>query len=455
MVGNSRLFDEGQSVTGPAQAQSLPIPDLALRRPPAPTAAEEWRENWPLVLASAFGMSLSMVVIFANGLFFDPLEREFGWSRAEVSSGMTIYAAVTVLLAPFVGKLIDQWGPRRVALPGVALFGVMFAALSLAGPSIMSFWLLWVGVALAALGVMPTLWIMAVSSRFETSRGLAISLCMSGSAIASFFAPLLSRWLIDVVGWRLAFVYIGLGWSALTLVLIVLFFHTRGRSGGGNKASHASNDVAPVLPGLTFREAVRSRPFQKLALASLLLSISIAGTLVHLVPMLTMRGLSREVAAGVLSIVGVTSAVGKLITGWLFDRIDARAIASLCLAMPAVPLLVLALAPEGQLLPISLAMGSVALLGFAIGAEQAVTAYLTTRYVGLRAFAQNYAIITSIMAFSWGIGPLVAGLIYDWTGGYSLMLFATIPAPLLAGLCMASMGPYPVWEKDGQRPQVA
>jgi MFS family permease len=164
--------------------------------------------------------------------------------------------------------------------------------------------------------------------------------------------------------------------------------------------------------------------------------------------MLTMRGISREAAAGVLSLVGITSAFGKLGTGWLFDRIDARAIASLCLAMPAIPLLVLALSPEGHVLPLSVAMGAVALLGFAIGAEQSVTAYLTTRYVGLRAFAQNYAVITSIMAFSWGIGPLVAGLIYDATGSYFLLLMGAIPAPVLAGIFMASMGPYPTWKKD-------
>jgi MFS family permease len=430
-----------------AQAGSLPAGDAAPTSARAPTALEEWRANWTLVLTSAFGMSLAMVVIFTNGLFFEPLEHEFGWSRAEASSGMTIYAAITVLLAPFVGKMIDRWGGRRIAIPGVIIFGIMFAALSLSGPSIISFWVLWVGVALAALGIMPTLWIMTVSSRFEASRGLAIALCMSGSAICSFFAPLLSRWLIDVVGWRLAYIYIGLGWSALVLLLIVPFLKTR----SAPAAALVETGAVPALPGLTFREATRNRAFQKLAIASLLLSISIAGTLVHLVPMLTMRGLSREAAAGVLSIVGVTSAVGKVITGWLFDRIDARAIASLCLALPAVPLLTLALAPEGHLMPISVAMGSVALLGFAIGAEQSVTAYLTTRYVGLRAFAQNYAVITSIMAFSWGIGPLVAGLIYDWTSSYTLLLFSGIPASLLAGLFMASMGPYPIWKQEEER----
>jgi len=435
------------------QAQALPGSDIVLVPTGLITAAQEWRANWALVLTSAIGMSLATIAVYSSGLFFEPLEREFGWSRAEVSFGMTIYAIVAVPLSPYVGKLIDRWGGRSIAIPGTILFGASFAALSLAGPSIISWWLLWLGVAVAALGVMPTLWIMAVSSRFEASRGLAIALCMCGTAISSFLAPMVSRWLIDVVGWRLAYVYIGLGWPALGLVLIVLFFNARTREHAARQAGETG--PVPILPGMVFREAIRTRPFQKLCVASLFVSISIVGTVVHLVPILTMRGLSRETAAGVLSVLGIASAMGKLGTGWLFDRLDARAIASLCLALPAVPLLLLGLTPEGHVVSIGVAMGCVALLGFAAGAELTVTAYLTTRYVGLRAFAQNYAIIASIMAFSSGVGPLIAGLIYDGTGSYVLLLFGGIPAALLAGACIATLGPYPIWQDADPRAQIA
>lgn len=432
-------------MTTTAQAQALTSPDIVSSVPGGPTPAQEWRENWALALTSAIGMSLATIAVYSSGLFFEPLEKQFGWSRAEVSFGMTIYAIVAVPLSPFVGKLIDRWGARCIAIPGVVLFGIMFASLSMAGPSIMSWWLLWLGVAVAYLGIMPTLWIMAVSSRFEASRGTAIAVCMCGTAISSFFAPMASRWLIDTVGWQLAYIYIGLGWSALGLVLVLLFFRTD-RPGTRKSANAVVPDVP--APGMTFREAIRTRPFQKLCIASLFVSMSIVGTVVHLVPILTMRGLSRETAAGVLSVLGIASACGKLGTGWLFDRIDARAIASLCLALPAVPLLLLGLTPEGHAVSIGIAMGCVALLGFAAGAELSVTAYLTTRYVGLRAFAQNYAIISSIMAFSSGVGPFVAGLIYDGTGSYVLLLFGGIPAALIAGVCIATLGPYPIWNES-------
>jgi predicted MFS family arabinose efflux permease len=260
---------------------------------------------------------------------------------------------------------------------------------------------------------------------------------------------MVSRWLIDVVGWRLAYVYMGLGWSALLLFFVVFFFFdSTDRFRLARKSAGQSPHATPILPGLTFREAIRDRSFQKLAVASLLVSMAVVGTAVHLVPILTLRGLSREAAAGVLSVLGIASALGKLGTGWLFDRMNARVIAAFCLALPAVPLLMLALTPEGQIVPLGLAVGSVALLGFAIGAELSVTAYLTTRYVGLRAFGQNYAIISSIMATSSGVAPLVAGLIYDRTGGYVPLLFGGIPAALIAALLILALGPFPVWKHD-------
>jgi MFS family permease len=393
-------------------------------------------------------MSMATIAVYSSGLFFQPLEREFGWSRAEISFGMTIYSIVAVPLSPLVGKLIDRWGARRMAIPGVILFGSMFAALSLAGPSIVTWWALWLGVALTSLGIMPTLWIVAVSTRFEKSRGLAIALCMCGTALTSFSVPLLARWLIDVVGWRMAYVHIGMGWLAMVLLLVILFFHAGSHSHPARKSAREKFEPVANAPGLTFQEAIRTRPFQKLAIASLFVSMSLAGTVVHFVPIVTMGGLTREAAAGVLSVLGVASAMGKLGTGSLFDRIDARGIASLCMALPAVPLALLAFTSETQMISVGVAVACVALMGFSAGAELSVTAYLTTRYVGLRCFAQNYAIISSIMAFSSGVGPLLAGLIYDWTGSYRFLLIGGIPAALLAAMCIATLGPYPVWREE-------
>ncbi|HYD06008.1 MAG TPA: MFS transporter, partial [Reyranella sp.] len=81
-------------------------------------AAAEWKGNWALVLAASVGFSFFSIMVAATGLFFEPLAREFGWSRTLLSSGPSIANILTAVLGPFLGALIDRYGSRRVVLPG-------------------------------------------------------------------------------------------------------------------------------------------------------------------------------------------------------------------------------------------------------------------------------------------------------------------------------------------------
>ena len=127
------------------------------------TAAAEWRRGWPLVLASASGISLTAIHIYSTGLFFEPLEAEFGWTRTQLASGLTLVSIVGVLFSPVAGFLVDRWNARRVALPGVIVYTGGVMALSLATPSIASWRLLWIFVAIGSLLLKPTVWSAAVS----------------------------------------------------------------------------------------------------------------------------------------------------------------------------------------------------------------------------------------------------------------------------------------------------
>ncbi len=401
------------------------------------SALGEWKRGWALVLTCTFGMSLSTIGLYSMGLFFAPLEAEFGWSRAQVSFGLTIYAIVTVPLAPFAGAMIDRLGARRIAIPGIIAFGAAISALSLAGPEPWSWWLVWVFIGLAVLLIKSTVWVTAISSRFEAARGLALAIALSGTAIASFFAPILARWLIDENGWRMAYVLMGSGWAGMCFILAVLFFYdARDCQRVEGKRGQGTQTGAPVLPGKTFREAIRDSAFLKVCLASFMVQLIVVGSTVHFLPMLTLRGLDRETAAFVVSLVGLMAAVGKLGSGWLFDRFDPRPIAGISLMLPGLPLLILALVPQGDVIALSLALATAVVLGLATGAELSATAYLASAYVGLRSLGTNYGIIASIMSFAAGVGPLVAGLVFDATGGYGPLLYAGVPAGLIAGSLM-------------------
>lgn len=422
-----------------------------------PQARTEWRNNWLVVLSSTIGMSLPTIGLYSLGLFFLPLEQEYGWSRAQISFGLTIYALINAPLAPFAGALMDRWGARRVAIPGVIMYGVFFSSLSLAGPSDYSWWLVWGLIAIAVLFIKPTVWLIAISSRFVTARGIAMSIALSGTAIASFLSPILARWLIAEFGWRMAYVCMGVGWGGITLLLAFFFFYdARDAQRVALKTGKALAKTATIiLPGKTLREAIRDPAFLRVCGASLLIQMVIVGTTVHFVPMLTLHGLSREAAAGLAGAVGLSAAIGKMATGWLYDRLRTVPIAAGSLALPAVPFLILALMPYDQPSVFFIALPTAVLLGLATGAELSTTAYVATQYVGLRAFGKNYGIISAIMAISAGFGPLLAAAVYDKTGGYSALMFWGIAAALIAGALLATLPKPPDWSASENTQQAS
>src|SRR5687767_5218164 len=110
----------------------------------------EWRQGWTLVLASLAGMSLGALMPYTMGLFVAPLQAELGWSRSTIMSGLTVNAVMGALLAPFVGAMIDRFGPRKIAIPGLLVFCIAFALLSTVTPSPIHWWSLWLAIGLGA-----------------------------------------------------------------------------------------------------------------------------------------------------------------------------------------------------------------------------------------------------------------------------------------------------------------
>ena len=177
-----------------------------------------------MVAAAMAGLSFSSMSVYAMGLFMEPLSAEFGWSRAQISLGLSVVALFAVPLSPFAGALIDRWGSRRLGIPGVLLTAVAFAAFSLATGSLKQWYALWVCYGLVAIAIKATVWTAAVSSVFRSSRALALAVVLSGAALAQTIAPLTAQFLIDGYGWRHAFLWMGLGWGGFVLALLVPFF---------------------------------------------------------------------------------------------------------------------------------------------------------------------------------------------------------------------------------------
>lgn len=182
-----------------------------MREPATGLAAEEWRKGWRLVLASSLGFSFFSVMMSATGLFMEPLSQAFGWSRTLLSSGPSIASASQALLGPFFGLLVDRWGTRRLALPGVALTMAAIACFGLLNGSAAMWTGLWLCFGVVSVSIKSTGWTTAVVGNFASSRGLALALTLGGTAVSQTLVPPIGNWLITELGWRAAFVWLGLG----------------------------------------------------------------------------------------------------------------------------------------------------------------------------------------------------------------------------------------------------
>ena len=410
------------------------------------TAANEWRDHWQIVIASMAGLSFAAVASASIGLFIEPLEREFDWSRAEVTLGLSIYALVAVPLSPFLGALIDRWGTRRLAVPGLLLTMSALASFSLANGSTAQWLGLWTVYSVLALAIRNIVWTTAVSSVFDQGRGLALAITLSGSAIAQIVAPVAAQRLIDGLGWREAYIWIALVWGGIALALIVpFFFDARDVERKRGSASGKAGAAKTHLPGLSPREALRNMALIRIGFSTLIVIITLSAISVHLVPILNERGIDRETAALMAALAGGFAILGKLATGWFYDCGIGGWITPVGMGLPSIAAGILVFAGGG----LPLIVIAVCLIGYSNGAFIQVCAYLTGRYGGMQNFGKIFGVMASIIALGMGVGPVAGARIFDLAGNYLPLLLGAIPAAVLAAVLVSALGPYPDWTSAG------
>ena len=405
------------------------------------TAIAEWRSFWFLPIAAALGYATSVIHVYAMGPFIEPLQLDFGWNRAQVSSGITIAAFISAVFCIPVGMLVDRIGPRRVALIGILLMTGGYALLSTATGTATNWVILWVIVAIGTLWVQATVWTSAVASRFAVSRGMALAVTLSGASLAATVFPLLATWLIGAFGWRMAFV--GMSGIWLALVFPVLFFCFRGaQDTASSRRRNAPDDkdqprqAATSLSGVSLGEGLRSAALHKLLIAGGLFAFTALGALVHFVPILTDGGADPLSAAGMASLIGIFSIVGRLATGLLLDRFPGHFVgAAACL----LPIVASALLLFDGTNPISQALAAIA-LGLTLGAEVDVIAYLATRHFGLRNFGALYGALVMALAMGTAFGPLAAGAVFDHFGSYAEFLILAAGLMTVSAISLLSLG---------------
>ena len=401
------------------------------------TARAEWRRNWKVVVAATAGMSLASLSSYSIGVMMIPVERDLGWSRMEIASGLSITAFCGVTLSSLMGLTIDRIGARRAAIIAVVLLCGALMLMSTTTQSLWSWWSLWVLVGLSS-AFMPTVWTATVSGLFSAGRGLALAVVLSGTGISASLVPAIANYFVEHFGWRSACLALGGSWGLVVLPLVLLFFRgasDRPRPSREESAPHARGE----LPGLTAREGFSSPVFYKVAAIAFCFSIAGVSVVLNLVPILHERGISNETAAGLAGVLGISTVLGKLIGGYLLDRIHAGRVAATAAAASTVLPITLLLSP-GSLLGIAAAAGTFSL---AAGASFSAVVFLAGRYFGQRSFGVLFGTVHALLALGTGLGPLLSNRVYDVLRTYDPVLWAVIPVFALAAVLLLSLGPYP------------
>ncbi len=392
--------------------------------------------GWKVVVASLVGVTLGLSALpfYTLGVFAGPIADEFGWSRADVQSGLLFSMIATVAFAGVTGWMIDRFGARAVALGaqvGLAVGLLLLAAQP--GPA----WVWkasWLVMAALSLGTTPLTWSRGIADWFAKARGKALGIALSGSGITAVIAPPVAMFAVDAVGWRMAYVIIAAMVVLIALPCTWFLFHTR------KELSGVMETASRPETGYSFGEVLRGYRFWLMLAAFSGVSFAIGGAIPNLVPMLNEAGVAD--AALYASLLGAMVIVGRIVSGILLDHFWGPAVAVALLAIPALSCLLLAwgLSPGA----------AAALIGLAGGAEFDLVAFLSARYFGMRSFGRAYSWQWAGFALATGIGSTAFAAVRDYTGSYDPALYMASALMALGGLSLLALGKYPQFDNMEQ-----
>jgi MFS family permease len=383
-----------------------------------------WRVAGASAAALAFGPST--VAVLSLGLFMQPLQAEFHWSRTEVALATTIVSYMVVLVSPLQGWLIDRFGVRKVMLPSIPAFGLGIAALALLPPVHWIYYAAWVVIPFLGVGLFPLGYLKAVGGWFRERLGLALGMANAGVAVGAMLVPLIVGALIASHGWRAA--YVGLGAIVLVLTLPAVWLFVRERP------ADAPSAMAQPLTGDRFSEAARTPAFALLCLAFLMIGVMNTAMIVHQVPLLIDGGMAPARAALVQTVFGLFGLFGRLLTGLLLDRFPAKAVMVAFVLGGAAACGLYALGAGGNL-----AFVCAALIGLLFGAEFDVLAYMIKGRFGMRAFGRIYGAVFAIFQFGAGFGAALLPMARDRLGSYAPGLWVFAGLLVVAAVAVACL----------------
>jgi OFA family oxalate/formate antiporter-like MFS transporter len=392
---------------------------------------------WRVV--GGLSMNLALGSLYAWSVFVAPLEKEFGWKRADTSTIFTIAVVVFALSFVLAGRLQDKKGPFWVSVTGGVLVSVGFF---LSSWTTTLGWIFFVFGALGGIGngfgyATP---IPVMAKWFPDRRGLAVGLAVAGYGGGSaIFGPLALNWLIPTYGWRAAFQILGVIFFVMTMVGAFLLQNPPAGYRPPGWAPAPAAKAAATAYDFTPGETLRTPTFYFMWIAYALGTVAGFMAISQLVPFF--RGVGLGAIAGTALVVGaVGNAAGRILSGWMSDAMGRLNVLRLMIAISAVAMPLVYLVGGNAALLFILVFATY----WCYGTQLSVNASTTSDFWGTKNAGLNYGLLFTAWGVAGIIGPRIAGTLFDKYKDYQAAFYWA------AGLAVVAL----IFEFLAKRPAV-
>ena len=364
------------------------------------------KTKWAVFVSVFFSGGLIIGLnTYSFGLFIEPLEKEFGWTREEISLGYSI-SFVSSLFAPIIGKFVDLKGTKIFLVGSLFLisFGFIFRPLM----TNLNHWILlnslvfagYPGTLLLASGILMQVW-------FPKSRGRMVALATSGHNAGGLVIPLITLIVLSNFNWKFAYVFFG---GIIFIIAIFSLFFVR--NSPDKKNITLNNDVKKV--GIDFMSAIKTKKFIFLTLGITFAMFTYNGVMPQMAPHLQSEGLSLIAATIAMSYIGAMGIMSKLVFGRLSEKYSSIFMTCISVFLQAIGLAVILLS-FGNIIGI---WTGVIIFGIGFGGLGALITLNITECFGMKSLGSVYGMLSFLGIWASILAPWMMGRIYDSTSSY-------------------------------------
>ena len=371
------------------------------------------------VAATGFLSLFSIVGIMFYGLpfFYDFWVKEFGWSRATVTSGNAFAKVAVGFLGFFAGWLIDRFGPRRLMLTGILLGGIALIGLSTV-TTLGQFYFFYVFNALAYMCAGPLPNQVLTARWFHRSRGKAMGFAYLGIGVGGMLVPQIAKWLNIEFGWQQALMILGI---MTVLISFPMAWMVK------ENPPMASKEIIPESHKIPLKKIVKGWPFYLLVIGSMCSIGAVSGTNQNLKLFFSLDlNYSQTQAANILSLVLFSSIIGRLLMGWLADKFPKKYVMILIYTLVAasIPLLYFATTP-GVIYLFAF------IFGMGLGGDYMIIPLMAAELFGVKLMGRIMGLVLTADGLAEALAPMFVGWLHDRSGSYAngfaiLIVFAVI-----------------------------